>query len=182
MWDFLTGRSVHICRASDWLCHNCLYSLGMQTVEKPSSVSVDEPKSNPLLNGQHLSSPSSSSSEECASNGDSADSTSKNGSEVPPPDPTSGILSPFRLSEEKLGHIQITKVRPCYSIFQFHSFLNLSEQHKQSEALYSLWSKDLGRPGDGSCRLRSISRRLVRMVFNCPTWIERWDLRKNRDF
>lgn len=80
----------------------------MQTVEK-SDVNADEPpKASPLVNGQHLSSPSSS--DPPLDNGDSTEPDSKNDSEVPP-DPTAGILRSFSLSEERLSHIQISKVK-----------------------------------------------------------------------
>lgn len=83
----------------------------MQTVEKPSTVSVEELKPNPLVNGQHISSPSASTSGEQAANGDAtSDTDSKNDTEVPPPDPAAGILSPFNLGPKKLSHIQINKV------------------------------------------------------------------------
>lgn len=84
-------------------------------IEK-SFVNVDEGKTSPLVNGQHLSSPSSSNSSEQSGSGDSGDPGSKNDSEVPP-DP---ILRSFSLSEEKLSHIQIAKVSFLYN---FNSFL-----------------------------------------------------------
>jgi hypothetical protein len=89
----------------------------MQTVEK-SIVNVDEGKPSSLINGEHLSTPSSS---EQTPNGDSS---LKNDSDVPP-DPVAGILRSFNLSEEKLSHIQIAKVN--VTIFNIN-FLNL-EQH-----------------------------------------------------
>jgi hypothetical protein len=86
----------------------------------------------PLVNGQHSTSPSSSTEPkaELSENGDS-----KNDTDVPP-DPASGILRSYSLSDERLSHIQIVKVVSLRISQIFTS--PFSELHKSSKALHSM--------------------------------------------